>query len=386
MIVGGYSNQGVGEQFLKGMLRDVSHDDIYRFSPVFEKSEHPKSLHGYETSTTVVPFSAIPIKSSICYRKYVMDSLEKCVSDVEFLIAEKQIDLVWIVSNSFHTIEIGASIVDRVNVPTVTHIWDTPEYLCKALRLDFYFRNKLMKSFDKLMKGAKRAVTVSKSMSSIYTEKYSIDSLPIVFCPPKEALRKVKDSQGDENLIKVVFAGSLYAYKEWSSFLDAVEFNNKNNKRKIEVLCIGNVSRWTKKRNWVKYEALKPIEEAATAVNVADVAYLPYWMSKKHSHTVKTAFPGKMSFYVASGTPVFFHGPQESTPTDFLKEYGVGISCSSRNKVEILERISILFSSEFQNRYKNEQERTMNEVFHSDRIVELFDKTIALALDNNKSN
>ncbi|MDA9773321.1 hypothetical protein N9B82_00075 [Saprospiraceae bacterium] len=386
LIVGGYSDKGVGEQFLQGMLRDYSVESIYRYSPVFAEHKFNEDLHGYKTKTEVVPFSGRPIKSSIYYRKFVKSNLFGCVEQVNKLIKEKEINLVWIVLNSYHTIEIGSSFIDKLDIPVVTHIWDTPEYLCKSLRFDYYARMALLKSFSNLMLKANRAVTVSKSMSTIYADKYKIDSFPIVFCPPKEANRSVKLRSENGGIIKVVFAGSLYAYREWNSFLDAVEYNNKTNEQKIEVVCIGNVSRWTRKRDWVKYEALKPIEEAATAVNDADVAYLPYWMSKKHAYTVKTAFPGKMSFYVASGTPVFFHGPKDSTPTEFLNEYKVGINCSSKKNDTILEGINYLISPEFQKEYQREQEKTMNEVFHSDRIVELFDETLRLALDSHKLN
>jgi len=205
----------------------------------------------------------------------------------------------------------------------------------------------------------------------------------MVFCPPKESIYPVRLQIENSKEIDIVFAGSLYAYKEWSYFLDAIEeYNILDQERNLNVMCIGPVSRWAKKRDFVSYEMLKPIKEAAQIINKADIAYLPYWMSEKYSYAVRTAFPSKMSMYVASGTPVLFHGPEESTPTEFLNQYKVGVSCSSIASNDIIDSIHKILSVKFQNQYVSSREVAMNNVFRSGRSSEIFEETVRRAMSS----
>lgn len=374
IILSGYSTSGVGEQFLEAMLDGYDHSQIWRYSTVITETSE-KNLYSYSTNTRVVPYNKYPGISMLSFRDYDKHHLLSIITDIENIVSENKIDLIWVFMNSWYTIRIASELVKN-NIPVVTHIWDSPEYLAKKNYLTPSYRNKLMSAFDSALKGARKGITVSDSMSKIYKERYGLDSKPMVFCPPDSSWRFPKNKKTKGN-IKIVFAGSLYAFKQWNRFLDAVELSNKSGQsRKISVTCIGNVSRWARKRKWVTYLPLKPIDEAADFVNEADIAYLPYWMDRSHEHFVKTAFPGKMSFYVASGTPVLFHGPLDSTPTYFLKDRKVGVACNSMEIDNILNSIDYLLSSEFLAQYKNEQKTTLEEVFHPKRCVEIFQDTL----------
>jgi glycosyltransferase involved in cell wall biosynthesis len=375
IILSGYSKSGVGEQFLAAMLRNHSTSSIWRFSPIVVSQSNDSGIHPYPVETLLVPYSKYPGLSMMAFRKFRRTNLSNAVERIKATVAEHKIDTVWVFMNSWYTIQIAAELADT-RIPYVTHVWDSPEYLAKKSYFPSFVKKKLMSDFSKAMKGAARAVTVSKAMTEIYLRDYGVSSIPMVFCPPKSSWRKFLPKSNDRP-IEVIFAGSLYAYAQWNSFLDAVEWNNKNDqKRTINVTCVGNVSRWAKKRKWVNYLSLQPIDKAATMVNNADVAYLPYWMDRSHAHFVKTAFPGKMSFYIASGTPVLFHGPVDSTPTEFINSNKIGQTCHSNLKEEIIQKIEAIFAPDFISSFKINQERTLDEVFHPDRCVEIFNKTL----------
>ena len=374
IVVSGFSQSGVGEQFLTAMLREHKKSAIWRYSPVLT-SPNDSDIHGYPSVTQKVPHSKYPGLSLIAYSKYRKNVLPKAMQSIKDIIAKNKIDAVWVFMNSWYTIQIAAELADT-NIPFVTHVWDSPEYLAKKSFLPSITKKKLMSDFSKAMKGARHAVTVSQSMTDIYKKRYGTESVPMVFCPPRDSWRTYTP-KSNNGPIDIIFAGSLYAYDQWNAFLDAVEWNNKEeNKRKINVTCVGNVSRWAKKRNWINYLPLQPIEKAATLVNNAHIAYLPYWMDKSHAHFVQTAFPGKMSFYIASGTPVLFHGPEVSTPTDFISKNKIGISCHTNRKEDIINQIEVILAPEFINCFQVNQERTLDEVFHPDRCVDIFNKVL----------
>lgn len=360
------------------MLRKQDKIHITRYSTVAYGGA--KASHGYDTTTSPVSHSVIPLISSIQFLKFQTQQLKRSVEEVKEIIALKKIDIVWAILNSASIIQITSEISKFLSIPIVAQIWDSPEYILKSMRLDPLQKSKVMSSFEYVLRNAKRGVVVSDSMGQIYKSSYGLESSTMVLCPPREIWKSVSWKQESQSL-SVIFAGSLYAYKEWNSFLNAIEeFNSQGKSLTITVTCIGNTSRWVRKKPWVTYKELLPQEEAAKLVNEADIAYLPYWMDASHEHFVQTAFPGKLSFYVACGTPVFFHGPENSTPNHFLSERKVGLTCSSKRPEKIIEILLKISSTDFLNTYPENQQRTLEEVFHPDRSTEIFEETIHAVL------
>jgi len=383
IIKGGYSTSGVGEQFVESLLSGYDNEGITRFSIITSETSLEKNSLGYPTITFQSSFSSLPLLSSLHYWKFVQRSLNNCIERIKELIEERNIQMVWIILNGLYTIQVAAGLTKHLKIPYVAHIWDTPEYKSDQIKLDFITKKHLLDKFDQVLYGASHIISISDSMGRIYEKKYGKESSTMVFCPPKESIYPVRLQIENSKEIDIVFAGSLYAYKEWSYFLDAIEeYNILDQERNLNVMCIGPVSRWAKKRDFVSYEMLKPIKEAAQIINKADIAYLPYWMSEKYSYAVRTAFPSKMSMYVASGTPVLFHGPEESTPTEFLNQYKVGVSCSSIASNDIIDSIHKILSVKFQNQYVSSREVAMNNVFRSGRSSEIFEETVRRAMSS----
>ena len=381
LIKGGFTSSGVGEHFTEAMLADVDNRQITRFSTVTTYNELDLMMYGYPTTLSHASHSVYPIKSTLAYWKFTKTELHKGLSIIRDLIDKNDIDIVWIILNGTAIVQLASELSQTLKIPYVVHIWDTPEYIADQIRLDPVSKGHLLKQFDQALLGASLSVTVSESMGRIYNKRYNIPYKSMVFCPPKEAIQPFHLGKKGKADLKVVFAGSLYAYREWAAFLNAIEEHNTTTTDfKISVLCIGQVSRWAKKREFVTYEKLKPIEEASRVINKCDVAYLPYWMSKKYSYAVQTAFPSKMSLYVASGTPVFYHGPKISTPAEFLDSYNVGLSCHTLDSKEILKTLFTLTSNVFQSQYKTSQTETLEDIFNPKRCTEIFNESIQIAL------
>lgn len=387
LIQGGYSNSGVGEQFTESMITGYPKENITRFSIITSNTSLGKYDLGYSTTTFKTSFSAIPLLSSWYYWKFRYRDLVKCAKELTTLIKAKNVKLIWVILNDLYTIQLMAEIIKDIDIPIIAQIWDVPEYKADQCRIDSFSKNHLLSLYREVLMTAKRGVTVSDSMGRIYAKKYGLNSFSMVFCPPEKAILSPSLYNSKKKEINVVFAGSLYAYVEWNAFLEAIEINNSSESNiKINVRCIGNVSRRAKEKAFVTYEKIKPVEEAAIAINKADIAYLPYWMAKKFEFAVQTAFPSKLSLYVASGTPVFYHGPLKSTPTEFLHKNKVGIGCHSLIAKDIIYTIHSIISDKFQKQYKSARAQALEDVFHSNRSRETFVKTMQLALLDSKSS
>lgn len=382
LIMGGYGVGGVAEQFIETMLNQYSSDNIYRFSIVdISASSLNLDVHGYSATVQKVPVYSLPILSSLSYWWFKQKYLASSIDQIKELVEKHEIQLIWIILNTPQIVQIGSELRNKVTIPFVTQIWDTPEYLSQTYFLDMLTRKHFLTSFDNTLKTAKRGIAISDSMNSIYSKRYGLFFRTMVFCAPKGSgvLPFRKKPLGKK--INIIFAGSMYAPQTWNAFLDAVEErNNLINDPQIVVHCIGNASMWAKKRKWVKYEPLKPISEAIKVINEADIAYLPYWMSARKSYAAKTAFPSKLSLYVTAGTPIFYHGPKDSTPVEFMNRYRVGKCCHSTNSHTILDTIDSMLDIDFVAQYDKSRETAYQEVFHPDNCNEIFRESIEISL------
>ena len=383
MLVGGdHRAHDVGEQFLATMVSEYPRDSLRRFSTVRRDQQLTQDPWlGFESTMHPVATSAKPGFSTLSYWRYGATTAASHAGLVARLVKDQEFDLIWIILNHSTIIQLADRIVPDLKVPVITHVWDTPEYLGSKLRLDPFTYRAMQRAFHRVMRRASFGVTVSPQLTDLYHERYGLNSRPMVFCPPLETWRETKKISHSRDSITVVFAGTLYAYREWDAFLDAIESRNQSGIHPpVNVTCLGTRSRWCKDRDWVQYKPLLPMEEAATIVNEADVAYLPYWMDRKHSFFVRTAFPGKLSFYVAAGTPVFYHGPHDSTPTAFLKRLPVGKACASFSEQEINHTLDAILEESYRTRYPESRRQTLHDVFHPDRCIEIFAQAIESAL------
>lgn len=374
MLMSGVTANSVGEQFLKNMLQGYPSSSIFRYSLLFNKKKATLSFN-YILKTAHVPYSPRPGVNVMYYRKFKHFQANSLALEIQNIIKKEKINVVWSFLDGPITISLSAKLQQHLTIPIVSHIWDTPEQLSKSLKFDPVNKKSLLNDFDKVLRNSNTCITVSDKMNSIYAEKFNIPTTKMVLSPDPEGIFPFNSTSSKE--IKIVFAGSLYAYKPWNALLKAIVYNNsvKRNK-KISLTCLGQLSRFAKKEDWIDFKGYLPVKEAAKVVNQSDIAYLPYWMSKSHSFFVQTAFPGKLTFYTAAGTPIMYHGPKKSSPNHFLKKNNVGLTCSSLKPTDILNTINNLMLEKFQNTYSQERDKLMNNIFHPEKSSEIFQATI----------
>lgn len=84
-----------------------------------------------------------------------------------------------------------------------------------------------------------------------------------------------------------------------------------------------------------------------------DVGYLPYKFAKKDRIQMQLSFPNKIVVYLASRTPVFFHGPSYSSVNYFLNIYPCGVSCDSNSQELIISKLEkLIFDRKYYERCK----------------------------------
>jgi len=365
------------------MISQYPKDSIIRFTVDRGCEEGETYIDDVKTIVRNIKLSSLPILSSLSYINYVISRKKYLLKEVDSIIINENIDVIWAIINDIITIDITEFLSENVKKPIITQIWDTPIYLLKRYRLDYYIRRNLLKRFASVMLRSDQSVVVSDSMGRIYNKLYNIKTSTLAYCPPLSEWQD-KISYKDKAKLKIIFAGSLYAKKEWMSFINALEsIDFEFNNRKVVVTYLGRSVKDSMKRSNINYIDYLPQKEASKLVQESDIAYLPYWLSSKHSYTVQTAFPSKLSFYLSAGTPVFYHGPSDSTPAEFLGNYNVGFVCNSFKKETIYDTLYKLTDQNFISKFWDERDKAMLNLFHPSIGNKLFKKLI---VENSKSN
>lgn len=344
LLVNGAPNvPGVGNIFLRDIARYYPKGKMVRYSLVMDKMQEDNGLWcGH------IPFlsywaasSVYPLISSLCLWWFRYLGFQRHLERITRLIQEEHIDLVWVVLNSPNLIFLTQRLMDQVGIDFVFTIWDPPELFVINSRIDWMTFRALRLSYASILQQAKHISVICESMKRIFHNEYGVDSLTMLHGIRRnlwmDQSAQSEDNQDKEELT-VGFAGSMYAKVEWKILTEALDsVGGKIAGKQVRIKVLGNVPKKQKiKPSFVEYLGYCPFESALKILSKMDVAYLPYWFQRKYSYVVKTSFPTKLSTYVAAGVPVLYHGPSESSPAAFLKEYPVGEGCYFLDTSEIL--------------------------------------------------
>ena len=154
--------------------------------------------------------------------------------------------------------------------------------------------------------------------------------------------------------IIIGLAGQIYAEKTFDSLvkaLDSVGWEMEG--KSVEIHFWGHPAASHYRSRIVSKGYIGQDQLLAELAN-CDILYCPYWFEKEYREEAECSFPSKLTSYLNSGRPTFFHGPRNSSPGLLLAEKNAAICCFSTEVETILYYIrKALFSSEMSDILKN---------------------------------
>ena len=161
---------------------------------------------------------------------------------------------------------------------------------------------------------------VSDGMRELYEHRYGARGAVIIHGVHPSLAHPASPREEGKGGHVLGFAGSLHCKREWNAFVNAVSTWNGTRPDEITVRFIGRFPRFgAHQAPFVELLGMMSMGNTVDALSKSHGAYVPYWFSDRDAAVAKTAFPSKISAYVAAGVPVFYHGPAESTPANFLR-------------------------------------------------------------------
>lgn len=347
----------VGAMFLRDLCRFYRQDSLVCFAIAPPGSAQPSMALDW-LPMTIVPRPVMPwrdnpnsriaagkqflwsLHNRVVVERQLLEQVTKCGS-------EHQVDLVWAILDSPVIYRLAAAVADKLAVPLVTTVWDPAEYVVAGAGLGPYWRRIALNDFSHSMRRAIRSSVMSDAMRDEYVERYGVraiimrhglaysDRLPPGVTPTSNAR------------FLIGFAGSLYAKQEWKALLSALDTCSWHIAGKdiyIRVLTRGEFRQYLDagESSRIEYLGWRSMAETIRLLSEMDVNYLPYWFDPAYDLSVRLCFPTKLTSYLASGRPVFFHGPSVASPAHFLTRYGAGASCHSLDHAAIIETLTQL--------------------------------------------
>jgi hypothetical protein len=335
---------GVGELFMRDLVEGFPCDLIrYSLTP----SSNPLQVGSWLKHKSIIcryGASRYPIISSILHKKFEDKMLEKVIFEIEEVVSVNNIDTVWIILSSTALISLASKLVEKLNVRICSSVWDLPEYFYKNQSFSKAVVRKVNEQFEASIKKSDKVSVISEAMYQLMENKYGVKTTIIRHGVSKLLTYESRESEGT---IKIAFAGSLYAKREWNALISALEAYKWNIAGKtVELFFIGRFPRLGAiKGSKTQFVGVKSFSETIELLSSMDIGYLPYWFSRRRALEATNSFPGKISAYAAAGVKVLFHAPEYSSVAHFLKNYPFGMNCSSLDKKDVIATICELINN-----------------------------------------
>ncbi|NBP88462.1 MAG: hypothetical protein EBU59_08150 [Planctomycetia bacterium] len=91
----------------------------------------------------------------------------------------------------------------------------------------------------------------------------------------------------------------------------------------------------------VWHQSVSPEESAAVQVQ-ADLLFLPLSFTCSYPQLIRSSAPGKFGEYLASGTPMLVHAPEDSFPVRFVSKHDCAAICSNPEVEKLTDTICSL--------------------------------------------
>lgn len=254
------------------------------------------------------------------------------------------VDTLWVILDDPVPILIARCVARLLNARLIITIMDPPDSrMPRNQHYDRVTRRFVQQEFGRVLRQSVRCGVASESMAVEYRTRFGINPVVLIHgAHPSDCVLPSYELRNCEEFV-IGFAGTLYAYKEWDALLDAltkVNWELEGRKVKIRVLTSQFKSAVHYKVN-IEFLGWRTFSDTVQLLAQTDIVYLPYWFSKDHDSSARLCFPNKLTTYLAAGRPVFYHGPEYTSPSQFLKRYPFGLACYTLDPEDIIETLRL---------------------------------------------
>ena len=258
---------------------------------------------------------------------------------------ERDIDAIWGIVQGQTMTKLIRPIAIRCKVPYILQIFDPIDWWFQSHRVDDFTCKYVMKEYKRMLSNATCFLGASPYMAADYTKEYGCkDAVPIMMpfdysgdTPNKNRISK---KRSDENYV-IVLSGQLYARSTIAVLLKALAEMKWECEGKRIIFRIYGADIFFDRSGpvYMEYRGWVPQKQLLEELEDADLLYCPYRFDDKFEMTARYSFPGKLSTYMNTSTPILVHSPEYSSISRFIKKYECGYVLESVEKDDMIDML-----------------------------------------------
>ncbi len=275
-------------------------------------------------------------------------SIPKISHEVAAFARAHNVDAIWCTLEGQSMIRLACQVARETNLPLYTQVWDTPGWWMRAWKVNPTSARRVIKDYEKVIQASACCGAASWAMAEEYQASFGIKCVPLVSCLEKGmALEPAREPKLTDGVLRIGLAGQIYARDTWDAFIAALDSVNwKICEYPVQIKVLGQWLDPALNRPEIEFLGWHSQQETIEILSQLDVLYCPYWFDKAFEQEARFSFPSKVTTYLAAGRPVFFHGPEYSSPGRFLKDGNAGVCCHSAAPSEIIQQLNDLIRDE----------------------------------------
>lgn len=253
-------------------------------------------------------------------------------------------DILWCILEGQTMISLALPVSKALNVNFLTQVWDPPGWWLRTRKVPSIIQSRIIKQFGRAISASSSCATASEEMAIEYQQRHGTKTFALLPSLEKKQSYPPAQKPNSKKKLTIGIAGQLYAGDEWQALLSALDLIDwKLEKRNVDIKVIGKqiIGNVTRKAN-IHFVGWNSQTETIKILSQCDILYCPYWFDPQFETEARLSFPSKLTSYLASGRPVFFHGPEYASPALFLKKHEAGLLCHSLRSDEIISSLGRL--------------------------------------------
>lgn len=304
-------------------------------------------------------------------------------------------DVIYTILGSNGLMDIVEEIERKFNVPMVVHIMD--DWMSGAFRnglLGQLQRQRMLRSIRRIVEKADLRLGICDAMCEAYSDRFGVPFGAFQNVADVAAIAKyATDPTAIGKPVKVVYAGSVFAYAQLQSLIDCcqavAQLSNEGAALQLDIHC--PPSHITEIKDQLTlgpviclHDSLIDDDDFFSTICNADILLMPVNFDQKSIDFIRYSMPTRVPAYMASGTPILVYGPADVAQVQYAKKAGWGLVVENRDINALKEGVMSLMKERSLRAQLSDRAGATSLARHDmKRIHEKFKKSLAALLGDS---
>ncbi len=285
------------------------------------------------------------LTAAMAVRARLEPRVNRLLGPLAVFAQQHEVEALFVVLECPTTMLLAAPLADRLGLPLVTLVWDTPEHILGQLGHRGISQRRILHGFHQAMKRSQRVAVMSEAMRDRYEGEYGARC--VVLHQPIEPDWDPPYAQEKSEPTDVVigFAGSDTARSEMLMLLAALDrLQWRIHGRPVilrifglRFVCEGRVPQRIDYRGY-----LPDVGDVIQGLSTCDLLFLPQPFAAEAEAFTRYSFPTKLTTYLAARRPILMLAPESSALTAFFRCHGLPWVCSQPAESALIEGLQAL--------------------------------------------